>query len=233
MKVLNIAGYELMLFDDKSVGVIISGGADSSLLLYILMTHIKDHLHIYNILEPLRQPLFEPSIDASIEFCAKATGKTNYTMHKIYESDASPETIFTKIAERLDGGEIDIVYTGITNFPPYEVWKEFDPDQWHIDLRSEDNIKPLFGITIPIKEDTEFSSLTTGGVHKDAVTADERFYSPWINLNKKAIAAMYEELDLVDSLFPITRSCEDEENFGDNCGKCMWCVERIWAFGKL
>jgi len=50
---------------------------------------------------------------------------------------------------------------------------------------------------------------------------------------------MYTELDVMDSLFPVTRSCEWKESMGgddpglEHCGTCWWCEERLWAFNKL
>lgn len=55
---------------------------------------------------------------------------------------------------------------------------------------------------------------------------------PYYNLNKKDLAKMYEDQGLMDSLFPVTRSCEDDNLLTGHCGKCWWCCERKWAFGK-
>ena len=54
---------------------------------------------------------------------------------------------------------------------------------------------------------------------------------------------MYKEANLLDELYPITRSCEYDptSNYFKNiknpgighCGKCWWCEERKWAFGTL
>jgi 7-cyano-7-deazaguanine synthase in queuosine biosynthesis len=56
---------------------------------------------------------------------------------------------------------------------------------------------------------------------------------PFFNMNKKNISAKYAELGLLDTLFPITKSCEDRSILKGHCGKCWWCLERKWAFGKL
>ena len=55
-----------------------------------------------------------------------------------------------------------------------------------------------------------------------------------INMDKKDLALIYKEHNLLSTLFPITRSCVTETmNFDAHCGECWWCKERIWAFGKL
>jgi len=44
---------------------------------------------------------------------------------------------------------------------------------------------------------------------------------------------------LLETLFPVTRSCEWNEHVVgedpgmEHCGNCWWCHERKWAFGRL
>ena len=64
---------------------------------------------------------------------------------------------------------------------------------------------------------------------------------PFTNIDKKAIYELYSIHGIVDELFPLTRSCENEakgqQMLGggpeEHCGKCWWCLERQWAFGRL
>ena len=68
--------------------------------------------------------------------------------------------------------------------------------------------------------------------------ADKAFYEPFKNIDKKFIAHIYKEYGLIDTLYPLTRSCEstDPDNCDDykgHCGNCWWCLERKWAFGIL
>ena len=58
---------------------------------------------------------------------------------------------------------------------------------------------------------------------------------PFVQVDKKWVAGMYEKLGLMNELFPMTASC-----IGDNaassfytqpCKKCFWCYEKMWAFG--
>jgi 7-cyano-7-deazaguanine synthase in queuosine biosynthesis len=72
---------------------------------------------------------------------------------------------------------------------------------------------------------------------------------PWANTDKQGIAKMYREEKLIDSLLPVTRSCEydptsdyyyantwprwgDEirDPYLEHCGECWWCKEREWGF---
>jgi len=60
-------------------------------------------------------------------------------------------------------------------------------------------------------------------------------------LNKKVVSYFYNHFDLLDSLFPLTRSCEAEMHetsyFTKDCFEvrheekyCWWCRERRWGF---
>ena len=53
---------------------------------------------------------------------------------------------------------------------------------------------------------------------------------PFFNLDKRQIAELYKQHNLLDTLFPLTVSCITEIT---HCGECWFCKERIWGFGKL
>ena len=68
---------------------------------------------------------------------------------------------------------------------------------------------------------------------------DIRIYTSWL-IDKQGLGKLYKEHDLMESLFPLTYSCEyysRDKMYGDvgdkHCGKCWWCQEREWGFGKL
>jgi 7-cyano-7-deazaguanine synthase in queuosine biosynthesis len=215
---IHIATIPIGLYKDGPVGVGISGGADSAVLLYIIMSNIKQPIHIYNMWSDYRKSVFKKSVDSVIEACSRLTGNTNYIVHKMQiEPDESVEFYFDMLTDALDKKEIDIVYLGITNFPPAEVYLGFEQQQqsWHNKFRSDVVEHPVFGLTI------------------EHLNLDTRAYVPLRNYNKKDIARLYRSLNLEQSLLPVTRSCEDDDHSDSHCGKCWWCQERIWAFGSL
>jgi hypothetical protein len=59
-------------------------------------------------------------------------------------------------------------------------------------------------------------------------------YVPWINSDKRFIAAIYKDENLMDDLFPYTNSCvgmPHETDYGQKeCGVCFWCHEKKWGF---
>jgi hypothetical protein len=67
-------------------------------------------------------------------------------------------------------------------------------------------------------------------------------YRPFVNIDKKGICELYNNLGVLDELFPLTHSCENynehtmmQLDLSKHCGLscCWWCQERLWGFGKL
>jgi 7-cyano-7-deazaguanine synthase in queuosine biosynthesis len=231
-----IGNYKIGLYNNGPVGVGVSGGADSAILLYILMSNIKQTIHIYNMMAEYRRPILEQHFDSVVETCSNLTGNKNYIVHKHYvEPDESAEFYIKMLTHALNTSEVDIVYLGLTKFPPkqeYLSWPGQQPD-WHNDFRSDEIEKPLFGFSIPVSKTNDFKTvpLTIDGNPIDKLELDERAYIPFFNCNKKDIALLYNELQLEHSLLPVTRSCENDQHPASHCNECWWCRERIWAFG--
>lgn len=235
---INIDGIEIGLYKDGPIGVGISGGADSAILLYVLMANMSHTIHIYNMWTTNRKNVFGKYVDSVIETCSRLTGNTNYVVHKVQsEPDESIEFYFNMLRDVLDRKEIDIVYLGITSFPPKEVYLTFSSQQpeWHNDFRSGEIIHPLFGLNVPVDKAENFSEvpITIDGNPIDSLTLDTRAYIPLYNHNKKDIAKLYRYFGLEQTLLPATRSCENDSHPDSHCGTCWWCHERVWAFGNL
>ncbi len=64
---INVDGISIGIYKDGPIGVGISGGADSAVLLYILMSNITHTIHIYNMWTSKRQNAFGRAVDAVIE----------------------------------------------------------------------------------------------------------------------------------------------------------------------
>jgi hypothetical protein len=238
LEYINIDGIEIGLYKDGPIGVGISGGADSAILLYVLMSNISHTIHIYNMWTTNRKNVFGKYVDTVIDTCSKLTGNTNYVVHKVQsEPDESIEFYFNMLTNVLDRKEIDMVYLGITSFPPKEVYLSFSSQQpeWHNDFRSGEVKHPLFGLNVPVEKADNFSEvpLTIDGKPTDSLVLDIRAYIPLFNHNKKDIATLYRHFGLEQILLPVTRSCENDSHPTSHCGTCWWCRERVWAFGNL
>ena len=61
-------------------------------------------------------------------------------------------------------------------------------------------------------------------------------YSPFVQEDKSYVKMMYEKYGVLDTLFPLTASCigfpDETDNGQKPCRNCVWCKERLWAFGE-
>jgi len=195
------------------VGIKISGGADSALLAYILALYKKQERNIdlipitvINAIKP-HQHIFAQRVIKFIE--EKLNVK--FEPHQIKPELVDPSVYGEEQAEFIKYLRrkkiIDLHFTGITENPDIEL----DPSG----VFTGDNTRDK---SLGFKNTSNAKSLV-----------------PFENIDKKAIAELYHEYDLIDTLFPITRSCENSKiHFTEpHCGKCWWCLERQWAFNRL
>ena len=214
-KFISCAGNELAIYDEP-VGIMVSGGVDSAILLYYLMKHSTSTIHIYT--EGSNHKFRSNTIIAPrvVEKCIQLTDNINVIHHINYNKASTWESLYVNPTSAIDNDLVQVVYEGVTMNPPDDIAKKFAPE---------------------LEFDTERRK-----VNKDneLFHSNDRFYMPWANTDKKGIAKMYKEENLMDSLFPVTRSCEYDptcdyfSNIKDpeleHCGECWWCKEREWGF---
>jgi len=207
-------------YDKKvdTIGIWMSGGADSSLLAYVLAKKIKDeNLNIK--LQPLsvrrgrpNNPIYAGNVIDFIE--EDLDFKMND--HIVYYPDISDEyyreiEVFKdKDDENFKMNMFQILYSGITCNPSSDD-KSIPKNKER--TRDEETERPL----------ETFNGL--------------RYYmNPFFCINKKELKMIYDQLELTDKLFPRTYSCEGTaeltKTHTQHCEKCWWCQERFWAFGK-
>lgn len=213
-KSISCAGTNLDIYD-KSVGIMVSGGVDSAILLYYLMKHSTSTIHIYSQgsnLKYRRNTIIAPQV---IEKCIQLTNNINVIHHIEYNEVFTYDSLRVSPERAVMNGITHIVYDGVTMNPPHDIAKKFTPE-------------------------LEFDTGRDDTSDNDMFHSNDRFYMPWANTNKKGIAQMYREENLMDNLFPITRSCEydptcdyfdkvEDPQLG-HCGECWWCKEREWGF---
>ena len=107
--------------------------------------------------------------------------------------------------------DIKLSIHGITSNPPLDIQKELGFDK----------------VAEPRRNKTydEETWKKSGKMH----------YRPFVNVDKKFVADLYKQFDLMEDLFPLTMSCigfSDTTNFfTEPCKECYWCHEKMWAFG--
>jgi rubredoxin len=203
---LNIADVEIPIMDGD-LGVAVSGGADSSLLLYILMTHTTAKLQIFTYAKNTNFRLNAIAATTVIEKCVQLTGNNRIEHHIRYETEFERPLFFEKPLEYSSDGKIAYMYTAVTANPPRTVADSFLGKQSNTehDKRDPETKRPII---------------------------DSNWITPFCNIDKKKIAEMYDVLNIRESIFPLTFSCENVNTPGvySHCGNCWWCKEREWGF---
>ena len=69
----------------------------------------------------------------------------------------------------------------------------------------------------------------TGANIMDNIPAGGQTYAPYLRVDKKFVAGVFKEHNLMDTLLPKTKSCAWSTTL-ETCGKCFWCNEKEWAF---
>ena len=121
-------------------------------------------------------------------------------------------------AEKLywEKHQYDYALGGMTSNPPEEIIKKFkmDIDEGH-------------GVIEPRRSEKR---------REWDYTNWRSVYFPFINKDKSYIKMLYEKYDVLDTLFPLTASCigwpHETDNGRHPCKVCVWCKERLWAFGS-
>jgi 7-cyano-7-deazaguanine synthase in queuosine biosynthesis len=210
MKNVIIEQIEIPLFDGN-IGLNLSGGTDSSLLLYILLSNKKETLEIFTLASDLKGRLTAKIAANVIDKCVELTGNNNVNHHVSYVDEQNNENLFKLPNEMLQNNKINKVYAGLTANPPKDIADNFltPNDNTEHDERDPLIIKPIIY---------------------------DNLCFPFFNIDKIKVAEMYQSLNLTETLFPLTRSCELENPFSGflgHCDRCWWCKERFWGFKRL
>ena len=232
----------------KKMGISLSGGSDSALLFYLMAKYLQDvELIPWSAYESSPDPLEERplTIEAAekiVDWMRVEFPDANIGPHEKYAYDRScKETL--KEAEKInvpgfkyygmsnkgivkilllrkdtqrmwDEGIIDYHVNGITSNPPLDIIKEWP---YYEERRTKD--QEVFEVANwPAK-----------------LCSRRIYYKPFVKVDKKWIAGMYNQEGLMNTLFPITESCTGfarETNWWtEPCKQCFWCREKHWAFG--
>lgn len=104
-------------------------------------------------------------------------------------------------------------YDGVTKNPSKDSLVP-QSEESHRDFYDENYVK---GVATSIEHDIEFTA----------------YYHPFRNSDKRITIWLANNLNILEDLLPITRSCEggpdETENFTKECMQCWWCLERHWA----
>jgi 7-cyano-7-deazaguanine synthase in queuosine biosynthesis len=204
MKTIKIANVDIDIHDGP-IGIVMSGGADSSVLFYILMKYATGPIHVFSCANGKtnnREPYGALNI---INRCIELTGRKDIFFYSYWEDHKLLHNMINTTI--VSSANVNVVYGGFTRPPPKDAIVDFDTT-------------------------TTYGSVDVPGKTNLHYYENNRLYYPFANINKKGIAELYKTLDIED-LYSHTRSCESPTLLTGHCNKCWWCKERIWAFGYL
>jgi hypothetical protein len=218
----------------RDVIVKMSGGADSSILMFLLAKYKNEY---------------------NTELNFKITSTVGSTKPYQYEFANQVVKFIDKIYPLGDYEHYHNESLPSGEFPDGEDENGFDANKEAYSDDIENLVKSLhnkdsvqyMGITAnPSAEQLELHNIADGrDLERDsdvAVPNNElwmgpgfyKYNRPFAKYDKLVVAELYDRYNLTDTLFPLTRSCEEATfDFSEHCGTCWWCKERKWAFGKL
>jgi hypothetical protein len=221
---------ELDIPENSSIGVMMSGGTDSSLLAYLLAHTIQKHQLQTKVFPITAELLSRPyNLKHSAEILLKIKELTGFEFEihlgfpianhrtpmkdeeKIAIKSLYTSTFMTKF-------ELKILFNGLTTNPPEADLPSGPKSHRHAERDSY--------------------------AWKQQMKNTEGLAVPFIDIDKRGIGLLYKKFNLLNNLFPITRSCEGEfletQYHTKNCyevqslgNECFWCRERQFGFANL
>jgi 7-cyano-7-deazaguanine synthase in queuosine biosynthesis len=214
-----------------TIGVWLSGGADSALLCYLLAKKILQEnlsLQIQPITVDYKRPFRFIAGDVVAEIKKLLPANDIFKEHLVYNPPSDTVWSQTELTDKFHQlnekhvreNKFQILYSGITTNPPVNVQEKFNwgilPD---VEVKRGSNV-PKVKVRHIVRQE-------------DDIVYEFYEIKPFFDLTKQDIADLYLSSGIENTLFPITRSCEDLTSTEGHCGKCWWCEERLWAFGRL
>ena len=205
---------ELENLNNKTIGIAMSGGADSTLLCCLLANTIKEKglditIQPYNGYD-MWAPGDSAQLPEIIDYIrAKYTNVIiNNPIFTVFNSDGGAsgkkqDWIRPLHRQLVKHGVINHTYHAISLGPPIEV-----QEKWKTNFR------------IPGGRD----------YNKNTHVQDDKNTTPFMTIDKRFMIREYEDEGL-DDLLEMTASCIVP---GEKpCGQCFWCLERNWAYREV
>lgn len=211
----------------KKIGISISGGADSSLLAFLICSNSSAEIHFTNQIRMWRTRPWQENVADRVMDWFKNRFKNKFFTHRNF------------IPPELEEGVGPLIQDEYGKMKPgnriiLRSYNEYIANKFNLDA--------LYG-AVNKNPDKEFNGAVKD---RDNPTMLPFFFHnkiaichPFVNTKKDWIIKQYYDNNIID-LLELTRSCEGEfENLNytnytpgqyiPTCGKCFWCKEREWA----
>ena len=234
-------------FDEmpNKVLLALSGGLDSASLFYLICTHFPEIEIIPWNGRNVNAPKDTEAAQNIIEWMKEQFPNVTIQNLEVRDFDDQDESLFHLVSEKIIDPN-DHVYFKLNEIQALKVFKN---DEFRNDLINQYQVSySANGMTgnPPIiemqkhrlfLESCEARRTITGGDSFEFKTKENKSYQPFANVDKKFIADIYRQHNLMQTLYPLTRSCVGDiistNNFTETCKSCFWCYEKRWAFKDL
>lgn len=230
----------------KKIGIRLSGGADSSILYYAICDYFKnrDDVEIYPLtMNTELKWWYSAGAKKVIDRVTELTGKSPTDWYIHYYPDYKDLSQFQKYEDGINEMQqtavkkyhLDAIYIGLTKNPPIDELKNhFINNDYNlnitevldqIDSRDSTRDSQIYPEVLTLQYDENDNEIS----YKQVI--------PFANLDKTAVKDMYEFYNVIDTLYPVTYSCEIvPESKTDpliHCRHCFFCLERWWGFNRI
>tara|TARA_B100000029_G_scaffold353443_1_gene346110 strand:- start:927 stop:1766 length:840 start_codon:yes stop_codon:yes gene_type:complete len=234
----------------KTIGIWLSGGVDSAILLYLLSKIIQDNkldikiqpatIGFHPVVEEYKDDLMSyisaPECSLGIVNEVSKMLNVDYILPLItYCPDFSKVSLWeeydNKEKENKENGVWEVIYIGRNANPPNGIYDRslYDgssPLAWTYGRNIGTNLQ----LYVP---NGHFWKSRDPNVIHDVISKNGTDIKPFSNVDKKFIAELFEQYNLLDTLLPLTKSCAIASVPGEKgCGKCFHCFEKQYGFGE-
>ena len=210
--------------DYKKILFSFSGGADSTLLLWLSMNELRNKpdtiLQVFTGVTPYKGMFKQFTSQENFDrIRSEFPDVADRVPDRIIMYNNTQDELGDEQLRLQRTGQYDLRIYALTQNPPYEVMLAHNL----LDERVEDRDDHV--------EKHEWM------LHKN-LTPPVPMFQPFINIDKRFVAQCYEDFDLW-RFYNNTISCErlrntpDMVNNEEPCGHCWWCREKMMAFGML
>ena len=220
----------------------LSGGLDSASLFYLICTYFPDTEIVPFTGQDVTAPMDYECAKDILQYMRETFPDANIKKHDVYKFDIWDEEWRQQARETIDqetvvtsDGKVIPKFTVLSGFVKVLMLRK-NAER----LRAQyPNYTILTGMTAnpPVEEQHKYGFYDVAERRRDRRDNRTRtgvHYQPYMNVDKKFVAGVYKEHDLMETLYPYTSSCvgseEDTNYFIKGCGKCFWCNEKKWAF---
>ena len=205
-----------MIPSNKKIGVVVSGGLDSSVLWHMIYGEcLKRNQECI--------PFTVPKVDGALTYATRMlewscefwgtkrlhpwvinSDGVDWNREIAYQGEEVQQQLLGGMKEVVVNGYADVVFNGVNEYPP--------------------NYESLCSYHTPgprmLSRDSDY-------IH-EGTPIGEIYLQPFADLTKDKIVLLARELTVLNDISRFSHSCV--ELIRGRCGECFWCKEREWGF---